>query len=165
MQRILLLAAILLLSATWMVAQSSSSSSSSPSSSSQTSGTSATPGTTGQSGSSSSQSGMSSTSSTGSETSVQGCLTGSNGNYTLTDNAGTAYQLTGDNSDLSKHVNEEVSVRGTQSGSASPSTSSSSASGSSNSTSPTAGAAGVSAQSFSVTTVKKVSDTCTSSKK
>lgn len=173
MQKTLLLA-VLLLCASWVMAQSSSTSgSSSPSSSSQTSGTSASPSTTGQSGSASdqsstgSQSGMNSTSSTGSETSIEGCLSGSNGSFTLTDNAGTAYQLTGDNSELSKHVNEEVRLKGTQSASASstPSASNPSGSASSSSTGSSASASGSTAShSFDVTSVKKVSDTCTSKK-
>src|SRR5215469_13027862 len=44
---------------------------------------------------------------------VKGCLSGSDGNYTLTDNSGTAYQLSGDTSKLSSHVGHEIQVTGT----------------------------------------------------
>src|SRR5579883_2550796 len=47
------------------------------------------------------------------ETSVQGCLSGTNGNYTLTDSTGNSYQLAGDTSKLSKHVGHKVEVTGT----------------------------------------------------
>ena len=46
------------------------------------------------------------------ETSVEGCLQGSNGNFTLTDKSGTTYQLSGDTSKLSKHVGHEVQITG-----------------------------------------------------
>ena len=48
---------------------------------------------------------------------MEGCLLGANGSYTLTDAAGTAYQLQGDTSKLSKHVGHEVQITGTTSGS------------------------------------------------
>src|SRR5260370_27852751 len=58
----------------------------------------------------------------GSETTVQGCLGGSDGNYTLTDKNGTSFQLTGDTAKLSEHVGHEIKVTGTaSSASASPS--------------------------------------------
>jgi hypothetical protein len=43
---------------------------------------------------------------------VEGCLSGSGGNYTLTDAKGATYQLTGDASKLSEHVGHEVKVTG-----------------------------------------------------
>ena len=49
------------------------------------------------------------------QTSVEGCLQGSNGAFTLTDNSGTTYQLEGDTSKLSEHVGHEVQVTGTPS--------------------------------------------------
>jgi hypothetical protein len=52
-----------------------------------------------------------------SQTSVEGCLQGSNGNFTLTDNSGTTYQLQGNTSKLSKHVGHEVQITGSPSAS------------------------------------------------
>src|SRR6266571_3560620 len=47
------------------------------------------------------------------QTTVEGCLQGSDGNYTLTDNSGTMYQLKGDTSKLSAHVGHEIPITGT----------------------------------------------------
>ena len=47
---------------------------------------------------------------------IQGCLQGSNGSYTLKADSGTTYQLQGDTSMLSKHVGHEVQITGTPSG-------------------------------------------------
>jgi hypothetical protein len=52
-----------------------------------------------------------------SQTSVEGCLQGSDGNFTLTDNSGTTYQLQGDTSKLSKHVGHDVQITGSTSSS------------------------------------------------
>jgi hypothetical protein len=49
-------------------------------------------------------------------TTVQGCLQGSDGNYTLTDKSGTTYQLQGDTSKLKAHVGHEVQITGSTSG-------------------------------------------------
>jgi hypothetical protein len=57
------------------------------------------------------QSGQTSASASG-QTTVQGCLQGSDGNYTLTDDSGTTYQLQGDTSKLSAHVGHEVQITG-----------------------------------------------------
>jgi len=44
---------------------------------------------------------------------VQGCLSGSDGNYMLTqDGTGTTYKLVGDEGQLKKHVGHEVAVTG-----------------------------------------------------
>lgn len=43
---------------------------------------------------------------------VKGCLSESNGVFTLTDAHGTPYQLVGDTSKLSEHVGHEVKVTG-----------------------------------------------------
>ncbi len=51
------------------------------------------------------------------QTTVQGCLQGSAGNYTLQADNGTTYQLTGNTSKLSAHVGHEVQITGTTSGS------------------------------------------------
>jgi hypothetical protein len=83
---------------------------------------------------------------------VQGCLSGTDGNYMLTDKNGTTYKLTGDSAKLSEHVGHEVQVSGTTSGgSTTPS-----ASGSS-SDSMSAGS-----QTIAVTAIKHVSKTCQS---
>ncbi len=82
--------------------------------------------------------------------SVEGCLSGSNGNYTLTDKNGMSYQLTGDTAKLSEHVGHEIKVTGT----------SGSAAGAESSTGAASGAAG--GQSLQVTSVKHISKTCKS---
>jgi len=46
---------------------------------------------------------------------VEGCLQGSNGSFTITDSAGTTYQLQGDTSKLGKHVGHEVQITGSTS--------------------------------------------------
>jgi DNA polymerase III alpha subunit len=84
---------------------------------------------------------------------VQGCLQGSNGNYTLTDNSGTTYQLQGDTSKLSAHIGHEVQITG--------STSSSSAASSSTSTA----AAGAQQPTLTVQKMKHISETCKSASK
>jgi uncharacterized protein DUF5818 len=134
MSKTLMFAAVLLLSVAWLQAQQTPSSGSSPSAGSQTS----------------SQSGDSS----GAKT-VEGCLQGSSGSFTLTDSSGTTYQLQGDTSKLSEHVGHEVQIKGTTSGSAGGSSSSGSMAGSS---------AG-SQQTLNVDSVKHVSKTCKSAGK
>jgi hypothetical protein len=52
-----------------------------------------------------------------SPTSVEGCLQGANGSFTLTDNTGKTYQLEADAAQLSEHVGHEVRVTGTLAGS------------------------------------------------
>ena len=87
-------------------------------------------------------------------TSVEGCLQGSNGSYTLTAKDGTTYQLSGDTSKLAEHVGHEVRVMGrTSSGGMG------SSSGASSSSSMGAG----SQQTLEVKGVKHVSKSCTTS--
>jgi len=50
--------------------------------------------------------------SSGSQTTIEGCLAGADGKYTLTDGQGKAYNLTGDTSKLAEHVGHEVKVTG-----------------------------------------------------
>lgn len=50
---------------------------------------------------------------------VQGCLSGTSGNYMLTDATGATYQLQGDESQLANNVNKEIEVTGTVGSSAS----------------------------------------------
>jgi len=85
------------------------------------------------------------------QTTVEGCLRGSDGNYTLTDKSGTTYQLQGDTSKLSAHVGHEVQITGST-------TSASSA------TSPTTGTpAGATPQpTLTVQNMKHLSKTCKS---
>lgn len=127
MKKILLLSSILLLSAVWAVAQYDN----------QT-------GTSGQS------------SSAASPTTIEGCLGGSNGNFSLTDKAGTTYQLTGDTAKLEKHVGHTIEVTGTAM------TSSASNTNPQTSTSAMSGSA-ESQQTFNVTSYKHISSKCSSS--
>jgi hypothetical protein len=121
MQRILTLAFVLLCSAAWLQAQQTTPQGSYP--------------------------GSDQTQATSSQTSVEGCLQGSNGTFTLTDSSGMTYQLEGDASMLSKHVGHEVRVTGSVSGSGTAS--------SAGSTSP-----GGSPQTLTVTKVKHISENC-----
>lgn len=111
--------------------------------------------TSGQTGGMSS----SATSNSGAKTTVDGCLGGSSGAYTLTDKAsGTTYNLTGDTSKLSAHVGHEVKITGTTS-SASPA-SSGGTSASQTSSGTTSGAN----ETLNVTSMKHVASTCTAGK-
>jgi hypothetical protein len=124
MKRTLLLSLLLLLCAAWLMAQ--------------------------QQGSTS---GDSQSSRSGNETTIQGCLSGSEGNFTLTDDSGNTYQLKGATSKLSKHVGHEVQITGATTESAAA-------------TSPTTGTPTSAAQrTLDVKTVKHVSTNCTASKK
>jgi len=82
------------------------------------------------------------------QTTVQGCLQGANGSYTLTDNTGMTYQLQGDNSKLRAHVGHEVQV----SGSIAPASSASSPAG--------ASTAGTQQVILEVHNMKHISTTC-----
>jgi hypothetical protein len=166
MRNLLLTGLLMVACCAWVAAQTGSGSSGSSSGSTGSSGTSTSSQSTGSSGSQAGTSGTTSTSSdqssmgsSANSTSIKGCLRGSSGNYSLTDDAGTTYQLQGDDSKLSKHVGEEVEVKGSEGAAGSSSSSGMSPSSSAGSTS------GASAgKSFNVTGVKKVSSTCTSSK-
>ena len=115
-----LLLTIVLLSACWVVAQDSTQ-------------------TSGQTGSTAS----------GGDTTVQGCLSGSNGNYMLTDKNGTTYQLTGDTAKLSAHIGHEVRITGTA--------------GSSTATGAMGSQSSNASQTLSVTSMKHISKTCQNS--
>lgn len=132
MRQLLLVLSVLLLGLSWAVAQSTTSQTS-PSS---TSSGQATSGQTAHSGN-------------GNEMKVEGCLSGSNGSYTLTANNGKTYQLSGDTAKLSDHVGHEVKITGTM--------------GSEAGTPSSGGAMGnTGAQTLDVTSVKHVSKTCKS---
>jgi hypothetical protein len=137
--RHVLLLSVVLLGVSWAAAQSPS--------------TSPTPANPAQTDSGQMAGTQTSASSTGSQNTVEGCLSGSDGKYTLTDKTGTAYTLTGDTSKLAEHVGHEVKITGsTGSGSAS------SASG----TPDSSASASSSSQSLEVSSVKHVSKTCQS---
>ena len=87
-----------------------------------------------------------------SQNKVEGCLQGSDGNFTLTDSSGTTYQLQGDTSKLTEHVGHEVQITGSTSGGTGDSANSASA-----------GAA--SQPSLNVKSIKHVSKTCKSTNK
>ncbi len=128
MKKIYLLAATMLLSAILLVAQSS---------------TQSYPQT--------------STSGSSDQTSIQGCLSGSSGNFMVTDSSGNAYKLQGDTSKLSDHVGQEVKISGKD-------LSSTASSGlPAGDKAPASAAQG--GHSFDVSDIQKVSDTCSSSKK
>jgi hypothetical protein len=89
------------------------------------------------------------------QTTVQGCLSSSDGNYVITNRSGKKYQLTGDTSKLSAHVGHEVQITGskTQSGTSSQSATSSGTMSQSSTSQPT----------LEVSSMKHISKTCSSS--
>jgi hypothetical protein len=108
---------------------------------------------------------------------IQGCLTGTTGNYMLTDATGVSYKVQGDESQLSSNVNKEVEVMGTVASTASASASNNpdasapnaasqgdananSASGSSTGATATATAS----KTLEASSVKMVADSCSNSK-
>jgi hypothetical protein len=103
--------------------------------------------------------GSAQTSSDQSQTSVQGCLAGSSGNYTLTDKSGTTYQLAGDTSKLSEHVGHTVEVKGTKSAS-SPTSSGPTSTGPGS----TSKAGSMNQSTLNVSSVNHVSETCGAAK-
>jgi len=125
MRKFWLLTALLLLCSAWLVAQSTSPAASPNSPAVSSSQTSDTEGKT-----------------------IEGCLSGSAGNWTLTDSSGKTWQLQGDDSKLSKEVGHQVKIKGSEMP-ASPS--------SPGATPPSAGA---SAAQFNVKSVTKIADTC-----
>lgn len=48
------------------------------------------------------------------EKSIEGCLAGSGGNFTLTDSSGKTYQLAGDTAKLGEHVGHTVRISGSE---------------------------------------------------
>ena len=151
MRKTLLLTLILLISAAWVVAQTPQTVPPANSPGSTQPGTindkTSTGGSSDQMGSQGTQQtgsqGSTGMGTAGSENHIEGCLGGASGNYTLTDSSGTAWQLQGDNSQLSKHVGQQVRISGTAPSSAAGTNSGSAAS-----------------QTFNVTRVHKVASTC-----
>lgn len=98
----------------------------------------------------------SATSSGNASMTVDGCLGGSAGAYTITDKtSGTTYKLEGSTSKMAAHVGHEVQVTGTTSGGSSDSSASSASS---------ASAMGGGSQTLTVTSFKHVAATCSASK-
>jgi Protein of unknown function (DUF5818) len=172
MKKTFLITAILLLSAAWAVAQTSPSTpqSTTPETSSQqsTAPSSTSPSqqpATPDTSSTTTQTTTTQTTQTSSNssTSIEGCLSGSAGNWTLTDQSGKTWQLAGDTSKLSDHVGHQVRLMGSDnSSSASSSPSSSSPSSSAGATG--AGSASGTQSTFTVNKVKMISSTCSTSK-
>jgi hypothetical protein len=133
MRQIFLLVSVLILGLSWAVAQDATQGSTSPSR-----------------GTDPNNSGQNAAGSAGQKT-VTGCLSGSNGSYTLTDKHGMTYQLTGDTAKLSDHVGHEVKITG-NSDSAGSAASGGAAAGAS-------GGAGAE-KTLEVSSVKHVSKTC-----
>jgi hypothetical protein len=135
-----LLLTLLLLCAVWVFAQANPNQN--PSSS--------------QAGQSSSQTASQTSSSGASEKTIEGCLNGSGGNYTLTDSSGKTWQLAGDTSKLTEHVGHKLEITCTTSSSGSEKGGSAGSSG---------GSSGSSSQpTLTVTSMKHIADTCTASR-
>ncbi len=154
MRKTYLITATLLLSAVCAVAQSTPSSPSSPQST--------TPGASSPSSMPSQSSAPDSSASTqasqtSTDTSIEGCLSGSAGSFTLTDQSGKAWQLAGDTSKLTEHVGHQVRVMGSDAGASAAGASSGAASAS-------GGSGGASGSTFTVKKVKMLSSSCPTSK-
>lgn len=177
MRKFSLLTLILLVSVGWAMAQSSATPGAPPDQSQQPSaqspsaqpGTPAEPGQQPAAPAAAQQPGMPSdqasqagqdASAAGAGNSVEGCLGGSAGNFTIIDKSGITYQLQlpagADASKLNSHLGEEVRVTGTMANAKQ--------SGDASAASSTSGAAGASGSqpSIAVTKIDKIGDKCTS---
>jgi hypothetical protein len=154
MKKTLLTTAIFMLSAAWAVAQSTPGSQQpvTPGASSPSSSMPSPQSTAPDASPSSTTTTQTTETSTDSSTAIEGCLSGSSGNFTLTDQSGKAYQLAGDTSKLTEHVGHQIRVMG----SSSDSSAASSASGSNAS----AGGASSGSSTFTVKKVKMISSSC-----
>lgn len=150
MRQVLLLLSVLLLGACGAVAQDSSSQTN-PGSSQSSASSSQTGSASSQNSSETASSGQTGSTNANGQITVEGCLSGSSGNYTVSDKSGNSYQLTGDTAKLSEHVGHEVKVTGTSS--------SASASGGGTATG-AAGQANGNSQTLEVSSVKHISKTC-----
>ncbi len=135
MPRMLMLTLVLLCSAAWMQAQNSAPPDS--------------PAGSAQGGTAASQAGQG----MAGQISIEGCLQGSNGTFTVTDDAGATYQLKGDTSKLSENVGHQVQIMGSSSESDATSSSSGTSQGNAQQ------------QALTVDKVKSVSDTCKTASK
>ena len=166
MRKVYLITSILLLSSVWLMAQSTPSSSQQPSTpptSDQSSPSTASPSQTTTTQTTTTDTTQTSTNSS----SIEGCLSGSAGSYTLTDTAGKTWQLAGDTSKLTEHVGHNVRLTGSE-GSGGASGSSSGAAGSSASSTGAGAGTGAGASgsqpTFTVQKVKMISSTCPTGK-
>jgi hypothetical protein len=82
---------------------------------------------------------------------IEGCLAGSSGNFTLTDSSGKKYQLAGDTAKLGEHVGHTLRVWGSEKGAGGD-------------TQGAAGSSGSAQPTFTVQKVKMVSPSCSTSK-
>jgi hypothetical protein len=150
MKKVYLITSILLLSSVWLVAQTSPSSAGSATQ--QPSSTS--PSQTSPAQSTAPDASQSSTN----NSTIEGCLAGSAGNFTLTDTAGKSWQLAGDTSKLTEHVGHQVRITGSEAAGAAGSASGAGAGASA------AGGSSGSQSTFTVQKVKMVSSSCPTSK-
>jgi hypothetical protein len=158
MRKTYLITAILLLSAVWAVAQSTPSTPPPTTPDTQSTSPSTSPSQQPPTPDNSTAT-QSTQTSADSSTSIEGCLNGSAGSFTLTDQSGKTWQLAGDTAKLGDHVGHQLRISGTDnSGSAS---SPNSGAGSSASSS----GVGSSGQStFTVRKVRMISSSCSTSK-
>jgi uncharacterized protein YdeI (BOF family) len=161
MRKTYLIAAILLLSSVWALAQTTPSSQQ-PATPGASASSSTSPSQQPSTPDNSSTATQTSQTSTDSSTAIEGCLSGSAGNFTLTDQSGKAWQLAGDTSKLSDHVGHQVRIMG-DGGSAAGSSPSGGA-GSSAASSGAGASAGASGSTFTVKKVKMISSSCSTSK-
>ena len=166
MRKALYFGAVLLVCSAMALAQDSNSTSSPSQSGSQATTTqNGTAGASAQTGTSADQS------SSMSGQTFQGCLMGSNGNYSLTEAAGVTYQVQGDDSQLSANVNKQVEVMGTPGATASasaagPHSDTSASAGSQTGSSGSQGnstAQASATKTLNVTSIHKIADSCSNS--
>src|SRR5262245_9127862 len=119
MRKMYLITTMLLLSAVWVVAQTTPSTpqSTTPGAAQPASPQSASPSSTLPSQQPAApDTTQTSQNSNDSSASIEGCLNGSAGSFTLTDQTGKSWQLAGDTSKLSDHVGHQVRISGSEAG-------------------------------------------------
>ncbi len=158
MKKVYLITAILLLSTAWVVAQTAPAGQAGNPQSTVPPGQSTQPA---PDTSTTTQTTTTQTTQTSTDnSSIEGCLNGSAGNWTLTDSTGKTWQLAGDTSKLSDHVGHQVRISGSE-GSASASPSSGAAGGApSSASSGGAGASSASQPTCNVKKIKMISSSC-----
>lgn len=158
MRKTYLITAILLLSSVWVVAQTSPGTQqpANPSTSAPSQTSPSQQPTVPDSSPTATQ--QTSQTATDSSTAIEGCLSGSAGNFTLTDQSGKAWQLAGDTSKLSDHVGHQVRIMGNDASSSAAGASPSSGAPASS------GAGAASGSTFTVKKVKMISTSCPTSK-